>query len=78
LRQDAVEINLKGTMKRILTSLAIVVVGVGAANAQVYINEFLANPIGADGGNEYFELRGSPGFSLAGHYLFKPGWPDRQ
>jgi hypothetical protein len=43
--------------------------GVGAANAQVYINEFLANPIGADGGNEYFELRGSPGFSLAGHYL---------
>jgi hypothetical protein len=56
-------------MKRILTTLAFAVFGVCASNAQVYINEVLANPTGADGGNELFELRGTPNFSLTGHYL---------
>lgn len=56
-------------MNRILTSLSLAAFGVCAANAQVYISEVLANPPGADGGNEYFELRGTPNFSLAGHYL---------
>jgi len=57
-------------MKRILSSLAVLSLAVSATNAQsVWINEVLANPLGADGGNEYFELRGTPNMSLAGYYL---------
>jgi len=46
----------------------------GIAGAQpVWINEVLTNPNGSDStttyGNEYFELRGTPGMSLAGYYL---------
>jgi len=45
-----------------------------AAVAQpVWINEVLTNPNGSDStatyGNEHFELRGTPGLSLAGYYL---------
>ena len=39
------------------------------ANAQVYINEMMANAPGADGTKEYFELRGTPNLSLSGYYL---------
>jgi hypothetical protein len=44
-----------------------------AAAQSVWINEVLTNPNGSDSaatyGNEYFELRGNPGQSLAGCYL---------
>ena len=60
-------------MKRIIASLAVLASLAGAANAQVWINEVLANPPGSDStattGNEYFELRGTPNMSLAGYYL---------
>lgn len=60
-------------MKRILTSLAVLATLGSAANAQVWINEVLTNPNGSDStvtsGNEYFELRGTPGLSLSGYYL---------
>jgi hypothetical protein len=60
-------------MKRILSSLAILVF-VSLANAgQVYINEVLPNPPGSDStaasGNEFFELRGTPGLSLSNYCL---------
>ena len=46
---------------------------VSSTRAQVYINELLINPPGADStvslGLEYFELRGTPNLSLAGYYL---------
>ncbi len=60
-------------MKRILTSLAILALVTGAANAAVYINEVLPNSPGSDTGNEYFELRGTPNMSLAGYYLLNLG-----
>lgn len=56
-------------MKRFLATLLSAASVVTAANAQVYINEYLANAPGADTGNEYFELRGTPGLSLSGYYL---------
>ena len=55
-------------MKRTFASL-ITLVFVCTANAQVFINEFFANAPGADTGNEYFELRGTPSLSLSGYYL---------
>jgi hypothetical protein len=60
-------------MKTFLSAITIFALAAGAANAQVYINEVLANPAGGDStasvGLEYFELRGTPGMSLAGYYL---------
>ena len=58
-------------MKRILTSIAALLLVASAANAadSVYINEVLPNSPGSDTGNEYFELRGTPNMSLAGYYL---------
>lgn len=57
-------------MKRILTSLLGLALVAGSSNAQqVWINEILTNPNGSDTGNEYFELRGTPGMSLAGYCL---------
>ena len=40
-----------------------------SATGAVLINEMMANAPGADGGREYFELRGTPGMSLNNHYL---------
>jgi hypothetical protein len=63
----------KQTMKRILTALGLLTLGLGLLNAQVYINEALVNSPGGDStvtvGFESFELRGTPGMSLAGYYL---------
>jgi hypothetical protein len=60
-------------MKKILTSLAVLTILASAANAQVWINEILANPNGNDStastGNEHFELRGTPNMSLSGYYM---------
>ena len=48
-----------------------IVSGVGStALAELYINEiFLDPPSGGDTTQEYIELRGTPGMSLANHYL---------
>jgi len=56
-------------MKRTIASLAGLALAASAANAQVWINEITANVPGSDTGFEFFELRGSPGASLAGYYL---------
>jgi hypothetical protein len=56
-------------MKRLFTTLSVWACFACAANAQVRINEYFANAPGADTGNEYFELRGTPGLSLSGYYL---------
>lgn len=56
-------------MKKSVLSLGLVASLSLAAQAQVYISEILSNPIGGDGGMEYFELRGTPGMSLEGYYL---------
>lgn len=60
-------------MKRLIIGTSLLVALVGAAHAQVWINEVLTNPNGSDStattGNEFFELRGTPGLSLAGYYL---------
>ncbi len=60
-------------MKRFFSSLALMALVIGGANAAVYINEVLPNPPGSDStvstGNEFFELRGTPNMSLAGYYL---------
>lgn len=60
-------------MKQILTCLTAVSALVSAANAQVVINEVLANPYGSDSsastGYEFFELRGQANLSLSGYYL---------
>ncbi len=60
-------------MKRTIASLAGLALAAGAANAQVWINEITANVPGSDStasaGYEFFELRGTPGMSLAGYYL---------
>jgi len=60
-------------MKRILATFTSVAIVASTANAQVWINEVLANPSGSDSsataGFEYFELRGTANLSLAGHYL---------
>ena len=60
-------------MKKTLATIAVAFAVSLSANAQVFINEILANPIGSDSsgtiGLEYFELRGTPGLSLAGYYL---------
>lgn len=56
-------------MKSILFAItALWLIGAAGAN-EVYINEVLPNAPGADTGNEYFELRGTPNLSLAGYYL---------
>jgi len=60
-------------MKKFFATIIVVLFIGGAAQAQVLINETLFDPFGADSsastGNEYFELRGTPGLSLAGYYL---------
>ncbi|MCX6886762.1 MAG: PEP-CTERM sorting domain-containing protein [Verrucomicrobia bacterium] len=60
-------------MKHITTSVALIGLLTTVANAQVWINEVLTNPNGSDSGaafgNEHFELRGTPGISLAGYYF---------
>lgn len=56
-------------MKRSIVALGLSLVAAWAVNAQVLINEYFANAPGADTGNELFELRGTPGLSLAGYYL---------
>ena len=65
--------NPRYFMKRLAAVVSFFALISGAANAQVYINEMMANAPGADSsgttGNEYFELRGTPGLSLAGYYL---------
>jgi len=40
-----------------------------SASAQVYISEIAVNVPGGDTGYEFWELRGTPGLSLAGYYL---------
>ena len=40
-----------------------------AANADIRLNEFLINPPGTDNGQEFFELAGTAGMSLAGYSL---------
>ncbi len=56
-------------MKRSLASVSLVSIFVLSSSAQVWINEVLPNAPGSDTGNEYFELRGTPGLSLANYYL---------
>lgn len=56
-------------MKQQLSILGITALLTCGAGAQVYINEVLPNTPGSDTGNEHFELRGTPGLSLAGYYL---------
>lgn len=60
-------------MKRFLLPLATGIAFATQIQGQVWINEMLANPPGSDStagvGLEYFELRGTPGLSLAGYYL---------
>lgn len=74
-RQKTKKQNLKlqkaHTMKKLLTTLSLATLVAGAANAQVYINEIMNNPPGTDSPFEYFELRGTPGMSLAGYYLLE-------
>lgn len=59
-------------MKKFALALGIVSC-IASAHAQVYINEMLVNPPGADSsatrGLEFFELRGTPNLSLSGYYL---------
>ena len=40
-----------------------------AANAELFINEIYFDPPGGETPREYVELRGTPGMSLAGHWL---------
>ncbi len=61
-------------MKSIFASLAVLALASHLATGQsVWINEVLTNPNGSDSGaafgNEYFELRGTPGLALSGYYL---------
>lgn len=54
--------------------LAIALISIAATSqAQVYLNEILANPPGSDSstsrGLEFFELRGTPNMSLSGYYV---------
>lgn len=56
-------------MRKLFTAFSLVALTVSSANAQVYLNEMLANPPGGDGSFEYFELRGTPSLSLSGYYL---------
>ena len=60
-------------MKRFLLPLVTGIAFATQIQGQVWINEMLANPPGSDStagvGLEYFELRGTPGLSLAGYYF---------
>lgn len=56
-------------MKKLFVSLTAATLVATGANAQVLINSVFANSPGADTGNEFFELRGTPNLSLAGYYL---------
>ncbi len=60
-------------MKKHLISLAVLASLSLATASEVYINEVAPNTPGSDStatqGNEYFELRGTPGLSLSGYYL---------
>ncbi len=41
----------------------------GSASASVNLSEIFVNPPGTDGGQEFFELSGTPSFSLNNHWL---------
>jgi len=56
-------------MKKSSLILVVVLSLAISASAQVYLNELLFNPVGTDGPNEYFELRGTPALSLSGYYF---------
>ncbi len=60
-------------MKKTLSLIALSAVAACSASGQVWLNEILTNPNGSDStatvGLEYFELRGTAGMSLSGHYL---------
>ena len=60
-------------MKSIFLSVSLLAAVSTVSHAQVYINEVLANPPGADSnatrGLELFELRGTANMSLSGFYL---------
>jgi len=56
-------------MKKLPLTSAFILSLVVTAPSQVFLNELLFNPVGTDGPNEYFELRGTSGLSLAGYYL---------
>jgi hypothetical protein len=56
-------------MVRSLSVVAAVAAFAGVASASVRINELFINPPGTDNGFEFFELKGSPSFSLSGIWL---------
>lgn len=59
-------------LKPLLATLSLATLAACTANAgPVYINEILNNSPGTDAPYEYFELRGTPGMSLAGYYLLE-------
>ncbi len=51
------------------TFFAIMALALCDSRAQVWISEVVPNTPGADTGNEYFELRGTPNLSLSNYYL---------
>lgn len=60
-------------MKKITLWFSLLALAGNVGLGQVWISEILTNPNGSDSGstwgNEYFELRGLAGMSLAGYYL---------
>lgn len=56
-------------MKKILVLLTVFGAVSWSAQSQVLLNELLFNPVGTDGPNEFFELRGTASLSLSGYYL---------
>jgi hypothetical protein len=54
-----------------LTALGLVLSTTCISKAEIYLNEIFLDPGGAgeDGRDEFIELRGTPGLSLANHYL---------
>jgi hypothetical protein len=55
--------------KKLTLVVAALALAVQTATPAVYINEILPNAPGGDGGNEFVELRGTPGMSLNGYVL---------
>ena len=51
------------------TFFAIMALALCDSRAQVWISEVVPNTPGADTGNEYFELKGTPNLSLSNYYL---------
>jgi hypothetical protein len=66
---------LRAGASRILFKLCIcwwaAIFAINSSHAEIYLNEIFLDPGGAgdDGRDEYIELRGTPGMSLANHYL---------